>query len=168
MQTKKDIQRLKFGDRQNSIDVAISTGVELHNVPGPDTLQNIIQYEIIVEDYRNEEPAGHPETICNEIIDEVGEVDEVIPGSEDNIAGTSDSGDETINEVSTENKVDKIVTSDETNLNAQTFKSVFTVTRSRKTRKPCDRARNFPETDCFKMDSTEDRWIRPCYHDSII
>ena len=96
-----------FGYHQNIINATIRTGVidvpnvqELYNVSSLDTPQNIIQHEVIVEENRDEEPAVHPENITDEIIDEVGEANEVITGSEDDVACANDSANKKMKSLS--------------------------------------------------------------------
>ena len=72
---QKAIKGLKVGGGQNAINTTSSTGVtgtpnveDLRNVPSSGAPQNIIQHDIIVQNYPEEELAVCPKVISDEII----------------------------------------------------------------------------------------------------
>ena len=82
---QKSIKALKFGDHQNSINDAISTGVVvddwpsleyLNNVPSSNALQNSMQHDSLLDAIVEEETV-HPCEDANHVPDEIIEDDEV-------------------------------------------------------------------------------------------
>ena len=172
---QKKVKGLKFGDRQNLINDAISTGVhegpdpnQLHNVPHHDAPSNAIQNDILIdestaEDQENDKDndedvdAAPTEQNYDGIIDEVGEAD------------TSDEDDDGSNgaEVAVENRADEVMagsinedSSDDSDAEDGTVR-----TRPGRSIRPYDFKIHFPETAHVQMSIQDGKWLKPYYCD---
>ena len=176
---QKSVRGLKFGDRQNLINDAISTGVEegpdplqTHNIPYPHTPSNAIQHDILIEDDSDEinEEASAVDQNADGIIDEVGEVDAIDPSdvvndNENMASGTAveNRNDEILDEqIDGDDSIASIDSDDEARAaNRQR------VTRSGRVSKPCDYKTNFPGTAHTQVVGEDGRWLKPYYYDEL-
>ena len=145
---QRSVKGLKFGDRQNLIDDAISTGVtedvpacgSMRNMPNYEAPSNAIQHDVLADD--DDISEHHEDDIDN--ITECFTEDNDDESSEENSEYDDKSNDEGNEEVAAvENRSDEVVLVKETT--AQPVEQGCN-TRSGSLIKSNDHATNFPET----------------------
>ena len=182
---QKSVKGLKFGDRQNSINAAISTGVydgpdpsHLHNIPNQYAPTNAMQHDNLIEDDEDQPSTDQNETDvpiddADVPIDEVSEADMTDNGEDDDGANVDEAD---LNEnIAVENRADEVVgetmdddSSDESVNDVEAdIVGKYQITRSGRVSKPYDYKRYFLGAAHAQHHDSEGYWMKPHYYDDI-